>query len=719
MSTPRQQLDLCRNWEFVRAPVGRAWARAQPQACAAPIHLPHSWNADDTFEEGVIHYRGAGAYRRTFDCPPLRQTDRAWLCAEGFYGVGDVWLNGHRLDRINGQYLGFRLPVGGRLAPGASNRLAIRLTNRCSPWILPGIRDPDFILFGGLAGRVWLEWTHQTHLDADRVLVHPRAAPAGDDFSVETTARAVNSGAHTSAIRLIWTLTSDQGTLIDRQASAPLRLAPGAAADLTVCLRVPAARRWSPSHPCLYTLRAELMVNDQPGDALVRRIGLRTAEFRPDAGFLLNGERLPLRGCNRHECLPGLGNALPPALHRADARAIHDMGLNFVRLSHYPQHPAFLDACDELGLLVYAELASWKSVRGGLWLRRALRQFEAMIRRDHHHPSIILWGMGNEARHRHAYRRLLAQARALDPDRPVTYAENHWHRARRAGTLGLPDVWGCNYELDRLAEGRDAARLRSVVVSECSNAPHTERGDPDAERAQIAQLAADLPRIENTPFAAGFALWSFNDYPTLRKRRYRRHCGLVDAWREPKSVAAWLRARYGTQPFVKLATDWSEEPARGAVRRVDVFCSCAPVEVRVNGRPVFTATTRGHHVLETPFEPGWIEAVAVPAETPRDLIESFGPAARLTLAPGGSPPTDPAWLRLCVCDASGRRVRDWRGEVAIQTHGAVKALTYRPRRVFVSGGLARIYLDGGANGNDGGECEAVAPGLATARLRVP
>ena len=101
-------------------------------------------------------------------------------------------------------------------------------------------------------------------------------------------------------------------------------------------------------------------------------------------------------GCNRHECLPGFGNALPVNLHRQDAESIKAAGPNFVRLSHYPQHPEFLNACDQLGVLVYAELASWKSVRGGRWLKAAVRQFGDMIRRDRNHPSVIMWGLGNE-----------------------------------------------------------------------------------------------------------------------------------------------------------------------------------------------------------------------------------------------------------------------------------------------------------------------------------
>jgi len=235
-------------------------------------------------------------------------------------------------------------------------------------------------------------------------------------------------------------------------------------------------------------------------------------------------------------------------MHEADAKCIKQMGLNFVRLSHYPQHPAFLEACDRLGILVYAELSSWKSVRGGEWLRQASRQMEGMIRRDRNHPSIILWGMGNEGRHAAAYHSLYRLCKCLDPQRAVTYAENHVYRARRQKTLGIPDVWGLNYEFDALAEGVAGSRMQCAVVSECSNYPHTRRGDADAEATQLDTIKKDLARMDSHPEIAGFALWCFNDYATLRKQRYRRFSGIVDAWRTPKAAARWLAQTNGNQP---------------------------------------------------------------------------------------------------------------------------------------------------------------------------
>lgn len=538
----RVTIPLNQNWQFVRGRASRRWINEI--ADAVNVALPHCWNARDAFQDGVAYYRGWGSYRHCFelnapsgDVPgPLQ-----WrLVAEGFYGTGDVWLNGKRLGTVDGQYLGFTFDVTDQLQIGGENRLGVRLTNRCRRSVLPGIRMPDFLLYGGLSGRIWLEGVpavrfakRQSRLDVDDAVVRIRAAFRGEIGREYSQTWRIYDG--------------DGEEVAEATASAEV-----AALSLTI----PDPHHWDVDDPQLYMAEGVLRRDAAIVDAIRLRFGIRTAEFRPDSGFFLNGRRIPLRGCNRHESMPGFGRALPLWLHRDDAERIKSMGLNFVRLAHYPQHPAFLDACDELGILVYAEVASWKSVRGGRWLRNACRQMRAMILRDRQHPSVILWGMGNEGRHRGAYQKLYALCKQLDPKRAVTYAENHLYRARRKRTVGLPDVWGANYEFDALEAGRDASRLRCVVVSECSNDPHTERGNVEAEARQLERLRQDLKTLEALPYVAGFALWCFNDYATLRKQRYKRYSGIVDAWRNPKASAYWLAERFGGRlEAVPLACD--------------------------------------------------------------------------------------------------------------------------------------------------------------------
>ena len=525
----RVKVSLNSGWQYVREKATRSWLAAS--ADSTTVDLPHCWNAQDAFRDGVAYYRGWGSYRRSFavnGAAPSDACSRWRIVSEGFYGTGEVWLNGKCLGKVDGQYLGFSFDVTDALRMDGENRLGIRLTNRCASYVLPGIKMPDFLLYGGLSGRVWLERVPAVRISARSVHVSTQGAHVTIDCKIE--------GEVPDRYEITWRILDAEGCSVGRDVQS-------CAGGVTLSVGEP--RFWDIDDPYLYTAEGTLTCNGEVVDCITARFGFRSAEFRPQEGFFLNGRRLPLRGCNRHESMPGFGRALPLAQHRKDAELIKAMGLNFVRLSHYPQHPAFLAACDELGILVYAEIASWKSVRGGRWLTRACRQMHDMVVRDRNHPSVILWGMGNEGRHRRAYERLYTLCKELDPGRPVTYAENHLYRARRKRTLGLPDVWGTNYEFDAMEAGCAASRLKCVVVSECSNYPHTERGNRQAEQKQLETIKADLARIEDLPYVAGFALWCFNDYATLRKQRYRRYSGLVDAWRMPKASAYWMAERFG------------------------------------------------------------------------------------------------------------------------------------------------------------------------------
>lgn len=670
-------------WQFHRGRVGRRWL-AGGGAASDTVDLPHCWNETDTFQRGVRYHRGHGAYRRAIELPGSDDADAGWwLVAGGFYGTGEVWLDGRRLARVDGQYLGFELPLP--RGASSSRALALRLDNRWSRAVLPGLRDPDFLLYGGLAGGLWLERRNTFQLQADSLRVAGLAAAAPSGW-ITVEVSALNRGERARSGWIHAEVRDAAGRLVAEGDGASVACPPGAARAVSIRLRVEGAQAWDVEAPALYTLAVTL--SDGGGgdvDALRTRIGFRAAAFRPREGFFLNGRRLDLHGCNRHESMPGFGSALPPELQRADAVLLKELGCNFVRLSHYPQHPAFLDACDELGLLIYAELASWKSVRTGRWLRAAERQWTAMIRRDRNRPCIALWGMGNESRSRRAYLRLRDLANQLDPDRPVTYAENHFYRARRKDTLGIPDVWGVNYETEEINAGCAASRLQSVIISEMANYPPAARGLADEERAQVELIRGAWAKIDGRPEVAGHLLWCFSDYATERKDRFYRCCGIVDAWRQPKRAAALFQARYAAAPFVRAWADWRlDGPAR---RRVEIFSNAPRVSAWCDGRCVAEAACRESVSLELPYSPHPLELRAHHAAgEAREVIAPWGAPQRVVVrwpAPHLAP-RETAAFELMVEDAAGRRVRDYAGDVPVAVEGPARL------RAFSSGGVVRV-----------------------------
>lgn len=686
IETPlRARHDISDGWDFARGRVSRRWLQGRGSG-GETVDLPHCWNQSDTFQYGRRSYSGRGAYRRSFDLPDPPGGSGFWrLRSEGFYGVGDVWIDGRTRARFDGQYLGFDIDLPASLAAGP-HWLAIRLDNLFQLRVLPGRRDPDFLLHGGLAGRIWIEWVPSFRLDADRVEVVCTPGPDGAEI-LELRCAVDGLEASPNNTRLSWKVTSADGTLI--AAAGPTPVTGDASAISTMILK---PRCWSPNDPQLNWAECQLETNNGAADIVRVRFGITRAEFRPDEGFFLDDTRVDLHGCNRHAAIPGLGNALPDELHHADAQLLKDYGCNFVRLSHYPQHPAFLDACDELGIMAYAEIASWKSVRSSkAWRRAARRQMRSMIVRDRHHPSVILWGMGNESRSRSAFLELRDIARELDPARPVIYAENHLYRAQRERTVGIPDVWGINYELEVLEEARDACRLRNVIASECCNFPMSTKGNDGAELTQVATLEYEWGIMADRPYLAGHTVWCMTDYATEHRKRFRRHAGLFDAWRRPKMAAELFRARYADEPFVSLFVTGC---AGG--EDLHIFTNCDRVRLTRDNEPAEEFDGALHHVvrLEDSFTQISVEGEQQ-GSTVRETLRSWGTAATVKIETDtgeiASETTVP--IDLTVVDENGTPVRDWNGHVRVTVDGDARILPYTDAgEVLMARGEGRVYV---------------------------
>lgn len=185
---------------------------------------------------------------------------------------------------------------------------------------------------------------------------------------------------------------------------------------------------WRLDEPVLHEVGVDLAVGGRVLHTEQVRVGFREARFERD-GFFLNGERVALFGLNRHHWFPYAGAAMPDRAHRRDAEILkHELNCTIVRCSHYPQSTAFLDACDELGLLGWEEAPGWNYIGGPLWRGRLLRDVEAMVRRDRNHPCIVVWGtrLNETSNDVGLYARTRAVASRLDGTRATTGAVSGW-----------------------------------------------------------------------------------------------------------------------------------------------------------------------------------------------------------------------------------------------------------------------------------------------------
>jgi hypothetical protein len=324
--------------------------------------------------------------------------------------------------------------------------------------------------------------------------------------------------------------------------------------------------------------------------------------------------------------------------------------------------------------------------------------------------------MGNESRSRKAYLELKKIALELDPARPVTYAENHIYRARRAKTVGIPDVWSINYELDVLDEARDSSTLENVIISECCNFPLSIKGDDGAELTQVATLEYEWNLMEGRPFLAGHAVWAFTDYATEHRKRYRRQPGLFDAWRRPKMAAELYRARYSERPFV---SPFLTGPANE--RRLHIFTNCQQLRVFRDGAAQAELGPALHHVVDLAGEFSEIVVEGRQSGTKAyEMIRNWGEAAAVVISFDETEvrPGKTAAIDLSILDASGVPVRDWNGRVALAVEGDGLHLPYTETGdVVIARGEGRTFVK---IGRSGGEIvfQATGDGLEQGNLKA-
>jgi beta-glucuronidase len=329
---------------------------------------------------------------------------------------------------------------------------------------------------------------------------------------------------------------------------------------------------WSPEQPNLHLLEVRLGEDD-----VRERIGIRQVAT-DGQHILINSQPVQLRGINRHEAHPEFGHALPDELLVADVQQLRELGCNFVRSSHYPADPRFLDLCDEMGICVWNEATGWqqdsKHLTDEHYLQAAQANIEAMVAMSINRPSVILWGILNESNStdsacRPAYERLLGRIRELDSSRPVTYASNHPFNDL---CLDLVDVVAINVYpgwyigeieeipdfLDRVVEHLDSSgqAQKPLLISEIGAGAVPGWRDWNEARWSEQYQARLLETVIRHMFIdreryCGLAIWQFCDVRTsqqvmkaLGRPRGFNNKGLMDEYRRPKLAYAVVKAMY-------------------------------------------------------------------------------------------------------------------------------------------------------------------------------
>jgi beta-galactosidase len=320
-------------------------------------------------------------------------------------------------------------------------------------------------------------------------------------------------------------------------------------------------------------------------DEYVTRTGFRHAEFTPE-GFQLNGKPLKLRGLNRHQTYPYVGGAMPARVQRRDAWILRrELKCNLVRTSHYPQSTHFLDACDELGLLVFEEIPGWQHIGDAAWQALAVRNVGDMVRRDWNHPSIVLWGVRiNESRDNHDfYTKTNALAHALDDSRQTGgvryFTESEF----------LEDVFTNN---DFGFPLKPPAHPRYLNTEFSGHMFSTKSWDDVVQVAEhVARHARVHSQIGTRKDYAGGIGWCAFDYNTHGNfgsgDRICYH-GVSDIFRIPKPAAQFYRSQCDPEEEIVLEPcfHWAagDQPEAGGIRRAIIASNCDELKVYLGGK---------------------------------------------------------------------------------------------------------------------------------------
>jgi beta-galactosidase len=543
----RLVLPMNRNWLFSRSAVDEARAKVFDDSKFERVVIPHTnvrlpWHSFDDKD-----YEFVSVYRRHFRLPPEARGRHVFVDFEGVMTASTVWLNGTRLGEYKGGYTPFSFELTSRLEFDADNVLTVEVDSTERADIPPFGNQIDYLTFGGIYREVALRIVPSTFIENIFAKTKDVLTPSP---SLEVECFLQHLEPSRDALSLEVTLRDGDRVLT----TATQRVGPAAASDNPAPYSVHLENLgsvvlWDLAQPKLYTVHVRLWNGSRVVDEDSCTIGFREARFT-EHGFELNGKAAKLRGLDRHQTFPFVGQAMPARVQRRDAQILrNNFKCNIVRTSHYPQSRHFLDACDELGLLVLEEIPGWQHIGDAAWKDISADNVRRMIRRDWNHPSIILWGVRiNESRDDHDfYTRTNALAHQLDPTRQTGGIRNFEHSEL------LEDVFTINDFGFPLRAPNHPLYLNTEFIG------HTYPTKSFDNTERLTEHTLRHARVHNqlasNPQYAGGIGWCAFDYNThFDFGAGDRICyhGVADIFREPKPAVGFYKSQCDPEEEVVL-----------------------------------------------------------------------------------------------------------------------------------------------------------------------
>lgn len=356
----------------------KGWEFTGPDGTTTTVDLPHTWNARDGQDGGNDYWRGTCIYRTRFAAPQFNTaSQQVWIQFDGVNASAHVVLNGSPVCNHDGGYSTFRANITELLRD--ENELTVEVDNSKNDRVYP--QKADFTFYGGIYRDVSLMVVSKNHFTLDYF--------GGPGIRITPTVQGADASVQ------VTTWHDGEGEVsIELLDAAGNTVATGKGPDIT--LTIFNAHLWNGvKDPYLYSCKARLVVNGTVEDETATRFGVRSFKVDPKKGFFLNGKSYPLHGVSRHQDRKGLGNAITREMHDEDMALIKEIGANTIRLAHYQHDQYFYDLCDEVGMVVWAEIP-YISEHMPNGRENTISQMKELIIQNYNHPCIVCWGVSNE-----------------------------------------------------------------------------------------------------------------------------------------------------------------------------------------------------------------------------------------------------------------------------------------------------------------------------------
>ena len=655
MFAQRQDILLNNDWNF-------RFSHQVQKGTEVRVDLPHTWNAQDALSGKIDYKRGIGNYEKNLFIRPEWKGKRLFIRFEGVNNIADVFINRRHIGEHRGGYGAFIFEITGKVEYGKENSILVRVNNGEQLDIMPLVGDFNF--YGGIYRDVHLLITDETCI-SPLDYASPGVRLIQDSVShryakVRAIVDLSNGSSGNQEVELNVRLLDGQRVV--KEGTKNVNLSGNEVMQQELTFEIDQPHLWNGRQdPFLYQAEVTLFRNGQMVDRVTQPLGLRFYRIDPDKGFFLNRKHLPLQGVCRHQDRSEVGNALRPQHHEEDVALMLEMGVNAVRLTHYPQATYFYDLMDKNGIIVWAEIPfvgpGGYNDKGFVDLpafrANGKEQLKELIRQHYNHPSICVWGLFNELTELgdnpvEYIKELNVLAHQEDTTRPTTSASNQmgdlnfitdaiaWNRydGWYGGTPADLGKW-----LDRMHKDHPEICIAISEYGAGASIYHQQdslvKTVPTSwwhpENWQTYYHIENWKTISSRPYVWGSFVWNMFDFGAAHRTEGDRpginDKGLVTFDRKVRKDAFYFyKANWNREEPMLYLTGKRNTVRTQRLQTITAFTNLSGAELFVNGKSYGKAIPDSYAILEwknVELEPGENEIKVVSTNKKLPLSDSF------------------------------------------------------------------------------------------------